>query len=136
MLWKRRDALSHQVWCEQLGKRRSNALDPGLGLAEGHVRFGREPHTRQHVSLVLHLLTGHSERLTEPDPHLDPAGARLRAVVIDDPRQPQTSNIWFRTIGENRRVLPRNRTLIRQSIGNPALQLSSRQLTPIHHVVN
>jgi hypothetical protein len=87
------------------------------------------------VPLVLHFRARNAKRLSQPDPHLDSAGARLRSIVVDNPLQPHTANLGVGTVGENRSVLARDRALIRKSVGNPALELSLRELAFVHQLV-
>ncbi len=64
-----------------------------------------------------------------------PPRARLGAVVIDDALQPLAADVGIGAVGEDRRVLPRDRALIREPIGHPALQLPLREPAFVHQLV-
>src|SRR6059036_1520072 len=48
---------------------------------------------------------------------------------------PEPADVRLRAVGQNRRVLPGNRSLISQPVGDPALQLSFRQLALVHQLM-
>ena len=113
----RSDALRVDLRREELGERRGAGLDPRLRLAEPDVGLADQPHRRQDVPLVLHLLARDAERHAEPDPELDAALAFPRAIVVDDPLDPFATHGGVGTIGKDRGILPGHDPLVGEPWG-------------------
>src|SRR5690349_544497 len=87
------------------------------------------------MSLVLHLLSGDAERLAEPNPELDPTGARRQAIVVHDPLHPGATDLRLGTVGDDGRVFPGNGALVGQPIRHPPLEPPCRQPALVHELV-
>src|SRR5205823_10979331 len=107
-------------------------LDPRPPPTKIDVRVDGKANSRQDVRLTLQLVPRDTERLTEPQPRLDPAGAGLGAVVIDNAAKPLTTHLDLGTVREHRRVLERNAPLVVVPVGDPAPQLCRCELAVIH----
>src|SRR6185503_7372033 len=132
---KRLDPLLVDLGREKLGERRRAGLLPRLAAAERDIRLADEPHRRQHVALVLHLLARDAERNAEPDPELDPTRSWLGTVVVDDPSNPLPPHIGVGAVRQDRGVLAGYDSLIREAVGHPALELALAELALVHEPV-
>jgi hypothetical protein len=115
--------MSSRLRPEELGERRRDRFDPRLPPREVHVGVDGVPHPRQHAPLRFELVTVDAERVSEPQPRLDPARTGGRAVVIDDPLDPQAPDRDLRAVREDRRVLDGDAALVVEAVGDPTLKL-------------
>src|SRR5262249_62228098 len=59
----------------------------------------------------------------------------LEAVVVEDALHPATPHVAVGAIGQDRRVLDRNRGLVAEAVGHPATHLLARRLAGVQHDV-
>jgi hypothetical protein len=110
---------------------------------EVHVGVDRKAQRRDHVAAVEHLVAREAHRGGQSQPGLDAAfvaqhglaGLHLEAVVIEDALHPAATHLAVGTVGQDRRVLDRDRGLIAEAVGHPATHLLGRRLAGVQHHV-
>src|SRR6185312_13860875 len=133
VLLERRDPHLDRPRPEQLGERGGDGEDPRFGAAEVDVGVDRVADAGKHEPLTADLVAVDPERFAQPQPGLDPArGLALGAVVVEDPRDPLAADRHLGAVGEDRRVLDRDRALVVVAVRHPALKLLTGELAGVH----
>src|SRR5262249_19873188 len=112
---------------EELGERCCASLDPWPRPGGIHVSVDGGADTpedaRKDEPLASHIVAVDPERLRQSQPGLDPPAAAIVAVMVEDALDPLASNLSIRAVGEDGRILERNRDLVVVTIRHPALEL-------------
>jgi hypothetical protein len=117
---------------EKLGERGGDGLDPRLGAGEVDVGVDGVAHRGQDPALRHEVVARDAEGLPEPQPRLDAARPFAGAVVVDDALDPFAPDLDLGAVRQDRRVLERDRLLVVEAVGDPALQLLAREVAGVH----
>ena len=120
---------------KKFGQRRGDGLLPAYPAREVHIRVHSKARRRRHVLERGDVLARQADRLAQANPRLDAAHVVAHAVVVDDALDPLAADCHIRAVRHDRGVLHRNRNLVVEAIGDPALQLLLSQLALGHHHV-
>src|SRR3990172_3362604 len=120
---------------EQLREGGGDGLHQRMGLNKEHIPIYREAHGGKHEAEAFDILPSHSGRLGQHEPLVYPALPFFGAIMIDDPMDPRPAEGRIVGLAQDGRILFRNETLIVETVGDPGMQLSLRQLPFVHQQV-
>src|SRR5207248_4751188 len=92
----------------------------------------REARPGHHVALVQHFSAAQPDRFGQTQPGFDAALAVAGAVVVHDALDPAATDGRIGTVGQNRRVLHRDRLLVIEGVGDPVADVGWTQPAGVH----
>ena len=135
MLLPRQHAPGHEIGREELGQRGGHGLDEAALAHELDVGVAGEAHAGQDGAAARHVLAVEADTGGQAQPQLEPALARLGAVVIVDPADPHPAERRIVRLRHDDRVLDGNPRLVVVAVQHPLLELNLRQLAVVHEPV-